>query len=97
MRAFVVVGTIVALGLHAGSLAIAEDAGLQVELDPKTGTYSMPAPGRLPETTAPRALSRDSDVIITPGTSPAGGFKVTRPDELLDEKAPADKAVPGAK
>lgn len=95
MRAFVVLGTIVALGLSVGSLAAAEDAGLQVELDPKTGTYSMPAPGRLSET-APRALSRDHDVVITPGSSPAGGFKVTRPDQLLDEKAPAGNAAPAA-
>ena len=77
----------VALG---GAPAVRAESGLQVEVDPATGAYSMPAPGRLPET-ATRAVAGD-DVVITPGRTAAGGFKATRRDalELQSAGPPAD-------
>jgi hypothetical protein len=77
----------VAVTLFTATLAVADEPGLQVEVDPETGAYSLPAPGRLPDTT-PRAAVDDEDVVITPGTSAAGGFKATRRDMLLRETAP---------
>lgn len=61
----------------------AAGGGLQVQVDPETGTYSMPAPGTLvgpatlDDTVAPK------DLVVTPGTSPAGGFKATLSGESL--------------
>ena len=56
------------------------DSGLQVQVDPETGTYSMPAPGTLDATPGRAAAAATTGIVVTPGTSPAGGFKVTFPD-----------------
>lgn len=93
MRTFVFVAATVTATFFTAVLAVADDAGLQVEVDPRTGAYSLPAPGRLPDT-APRTVL-DDDVVITPGRSAAGGFKATRRDMLLLQTPPRS-AVDGA-
>src|SRR5690349_9278113 len=55
--------------------------GLQVQVDPETGTYSMPAPGTLDATPGRAASAATTGVVVTPGSSAAGGFKVTIPDD----------------
>jgi hypothetical protein len=81
---------LVALG---AAPVVRAEGGLQVEVDPATGAYSMPAPGRLPETAA-RAVVGD-DVVITPGRTAAGGFKATRRDALeLQQAGPAANPSP---
>jgi len=57
------------------------DAGWQVQVDPDTGVYSMPAP-RPPDETLGRAAAT-TGVVITPGRSAAGGFKATFDDDTL--------------
>lgn len=57
------------------------DGGLQVQVDPETGTYSMPAPGTLDATPGRAASAATTGVVVTPGTSNAGGYKVTFPDD----------------
>jgi hypothetical protein len=57
------------------------DGGLQVQVDPETGAYSMPAPGTLHATPGRAASAATTGVVVTPGTSPAGGFTVTFPDD----------------
>jgi hypothetical protein len=83
----------VAAAIVGATIAGASDVGLQVEVDPKTGAYSLPPPGRLPET-VPRAVVGD-DLVITPGTSAAGGFKAT-PRDLLHLQSQPGSAVDGA-
>ena len=58
-----------------GARATGEAApGWRVQVDPETGIYSMPSPAT---STAPVDEGRSaSDLVVTPGTSPAGGFKV---------------------
>jgi hypothetical protein len=55
--------------------------GLQVQVDPETGAYSMPAPGTLDATPGRAASAATTGVVVTPGSSAAGGFKVTVPDD----------------
>jgi hypothetical protein len=60
--------------------------GLQVQLDPVTGTYSMPAPGTL-ETPQGRSVNAaTAPVVVTPGTTAAGGFKVQLDGESLQQQ-----------
>lgn len=72
-----------AIVLIATGQATAGDPGLQVELDPKTGAYSMPKPGTLTAPAARDGASSETAIVVTPGTSPAGGFKVTQPGMFL--------------
>jgi hypothetical protein len=91
----VVMSAVVAAALGIATVAAAtDDGGLQVEVDPATGTYSMPAPGRL-SATAPRTLAGD-EIVITPGATAAGGFKATGRDvpRLDDDQADPAGAVP---
>lgn len=65
----------------------APDSGWQVQVDPQTGIYSMPAPGTL-DATPGRAAAATTGVVVTPGHSAAGGFKATFGDDaLVHEKA----------
>jgi hypothetical protein len=57
--------------------------GLQVEVDPQTGAYSMPAPGRLDDAQGRAATAPTGGVVVTPGRSAAGGFKATLGDDAL--------------
>ena len=59
----------------------ATDTGLQVQVDPETGTYSMPAPGTLDTTPGRAASAVTTGIVVTPGQSAAGGFKVTVGDD----------------
>ncbi len=62
------------------------DSGWQVQVDPDTGVYSMPAP-RAADDVEGRAAAT-TGVVITPGRSAAGGFKATFGDDaLVHEKA----------
>lgn len=63
----------------------AADAGLQVQVDPKTGAYSVPEPGTLPAD--PAAEARHRAVVVSPGETAAGGYKV---------KAAAPRLMPAA-
>jgi hypothetical protein len=87
----------IALGAFAVALLIpatgrsddraAGDPGLQVQVDPATGRYSLPAPGTL--AAEPQARSVAERVVVTPGTTAAGGFKVTRPSAAAAPPAAA--------
>jgi hypothetical protein len=59
----------------------AADTGLQVQVDPETGTYSMPAPGTLDATPGRAASAVTTGIVVTPGRSAAGGLKVTFGDD----------------
>ena len=59
----------------------AADAGWQVQVDPNTGVYTMPAPRPLDDTQGRAAAT--TGVVITPGRSAAGGFKATFGDDTL--------------
>jgi hypothetical protein len=66
----------------ASPAAAAEGAGWRVQVDPATGIYTNPAPAA---PTAPKAdQGRAADLVVTPGTSPAGGYKIR-----LDDSAAA--------
>jgi hypothetical protein len=83
-----------AIVLVATGQATAGDPGLQVEVDPKTGAYSMPKPGTLIAPAAVRdADSNEAEIVVTPGASAAGGFKVMQPGMVLmqsgESRAPA--------
>ncbi len=67
----------------------ADDIGLQVQVDPASGRYSLPAPGTFGA--AGRARSAGQTIVVTPGTTAAGGFKVTRGSAAAP--ASADAAV----
>ncbi len=100
MRSLVVTAFLLALGLSAG-LGRAEetrpcgahggvtvpDTGLRVQVDPETGTYSMPAPtAPAPATTGDQG-ARDADtLVVTPGTTAAGGYTVRLHDAAAPEQ-----------
>jgi len=65
--------------------ALAPDQGWQVQLDPETGTYSMPAPGTLTTPQGRSSAAASEPVVITPGTTAAGGFKVKLEGESLQK------------
>ena len=67
--------------IYVGTAAYGFNAYL-IEFDPKTGTYSMPAPGTLEPSSASSARSAEGAqaIVITPVQSPAGGYKLTIPD-----------------
>lgn len=60
--------------------------GLQVQVDPKTGTYSMPAPGTIAAPTEGGRQRGASDLVVTPGTSPAGGYKIRLDDSAASHQ-----------
>ncbi len=77
---------------HAGEVPACEARltgggapGLQVQVDPETGTYSMPAPGTLtgPATSGARSAG---DLVVRPGTSPAGGYQIRPGDEAASHQ-----------
>jgi hypothetical protein len=68
----------------------AADAGWQVQVDPDTGVYTMPAPRPLDETGARTAAT--AEVVITPGRSAAGGFKATFGDDTLVQEQAKEQA-----
>jgi hypothetical protein len=93
-RAHTVIGLAIAAWLFAAPVAstaagpcdearVARPAagGLQVQVDPDTGAYSMPAPGTLDATPGRAVSAATTGVVVTPGSSPAGGFTVTFPDD----------------
>ncbi len=53
----------------------AGDVGWQVQVDPATGVYSLPAPGTLAAPDTARG-GRARDVVIQPGTTAAGGYVI---------------------
>jgi hypothetical protein len=59
----------------AGVAAGAADSGWRVQVDPDTGTYSMPAPESFAAPTRTRAFA-DRDLVVVPGRSPAGGYMI---------------------
>jgi hypothetical protein len=64
----------------------AADAGLQVQVDPKSGAYSMPEAGTLPAD--PAAGARERAVVVSPGETAAGGYKVKVGEPQLMQAAP---------
>jgi hypothetical protein len=64
--------------------------GLQVQVDPKTGASSMPEPGTVPADTAAGARARE--VVVVPGTTAAGGYKIKAAPSADTEAAPAAEA-----
>ena len=63
---------------------VAHDDGWRVQLDPETGTYSMPtSPTTTGTTTSARAAG---DLVVQPGTTAAGGWKVQLGDRAAAEE-----------
>ena len=65
--------------------AAAPAAGWRVQVDPDTGIYSMPAPAAA---TAPQVdqTRGAADLVVTPGTSPAGGYKIRLDDSAASHQ-----------
>lgn len=64
-----------AVPCDADRVRTAPDAGWRVQVDPETGVYSLPtAPAA---TTAAATSARSAgDVVVKPGTTAAGGWKI---------------------
>jgi hypothetical protein len=65
-----------------GDAPAADASGWRVQIDPDTGIYTNPAPA--PATAPNDVQGRAADLVVTPGTSPAGGYKLR-----LDDSAAA--------
>ena len=70
----------------ASAAAAAPAAGWRVQVDPDTGIYSMPAapaPATAPQADQTRGAA---DLVVTPGTSPAGGYKIRLDDSATSHQ-----------
>jgi hypothetical protein len=69
----------------AGATSGATAPGWRVQVDPDTGIYSMPSPAT---STAPVEGEdrRGADLVVTPGTSPAGGYKIRLGDSAASHQ-----------
>lgn len=51
----------------------ANDPGWRVQVDPETGVYSLPP---APDTATATSARTAGDLVVTPGTTAAGGYKI---------------------